>query len=66
MLKGKTRVLITHAIDYVHLVDRVIIIEDGKVAVDGHYDEINDNPALKKLIEIHNANKKTGQEGEPQ
>jgi ATP-binding cassette subfamily C (CFTR/MRP) protein 5 len=50
MLQGKTRVLVTHAIDYVHLVDRVILIEDGNIVVDGHYNEINDNPHLVKLI----------------
>lgn len=66
MLQGKTRVLVTHAIDYVHLVDRVILIEDGNIVVDGHYNEINDNPHLVKLIQIHNANKKTGEENKPQ
>jgi len=30
-LKTKTRVLVTHAIDFLHLADRIIVIKDGKV-----------------------------------
>ena len=26
MLKGKTRILVTHAVDFLHLVDRIILI----------------------------------------
>lgn len=30
-LRGKTRILVTHAIDFVHLVDQIIVMKDGKV-----------------------------------
>lgn len=30
-LKTKTRVLVTHAIDFLHLADRIIVFKDGKV-----------------------------------
>jgi len=29
--KDKTRILVTHAVDFLHLVDNVIVMKDGKV-----------------------------------
>jgi ATP-binding cassette subfamily C (CFTR/MRP) protein 1 len=31
LLKGKTRVLVTHSADFIHLVNRVIIINEGRI-----------------------------------
>ena len=31
ILKEKTRILVTHAIDFVHLADRVVIMKKGRV-----------------------------------
>jgi ATP-binding cassette subfamily C (CFTR/MRP) protein 5 len=31
MLKGKTRILATNAIDFVHLADKVIVLKDGGI-----------------------------------
>jgi ABC-type bacteriocin/lantibiotic exporter with double-glycine peptidase domain len=33
----KTRILVTHAIDFLHLVDQVILIKDGRVVLHGPY-----------------------------
>ena len=30
-LKDKTRILVTHAVDFIHLVDEVIVMSEGKV-----------------------------------
>lgn len=30
-LKEKTRILITHAIDFIHLADRVFIMKEGRI-----------------------------------
>lgn len=56
-LKDKTRILITHAVDFIHLVDRVIVIQDQKIVLDGHYNEINDHPYLQNLMAINKANR---------
>ena len=32
ILKDRTRILVTHAIDFVHLADRVVIVKQGKIA----------------------------------
>ena len=31
LMKEKTRVLVTHAVDFVHLADHIVIMKDGKV-----------------------------------
>ena len=31
LLKDKTRILVTHAVDFVHLADRIIIMENGGI-----------------------------------
>lgn len=52
-LKKKTRVLVTHAVDFLHLVDTIILLKDGEVLLQGSYEEIKDEPYLEKLMEIH-------------
>lgn len=52
-LKDKTRILITHAIDFLHLVDSIVLLKDGEVILHGNYEEIKDDPYMQKLIEIH-------------
>ncbi len=36
-LHGKTRVLVTHALDFLHLVDRILVMKDGKIVFNGSY-----------------------------
>ena len=31
LLKDKTRILVTHAIDFVHLADKIVIMKDGRI-----------------------------------
>lgn len=33
MLHGKTRILATHAIDFLHLADRIVVLKEGKIEV---------------------------------
>ena len=42
--QGKTVILTTHKTSLLHLVDRIIVLEDGKIAMDGTKEEV-----LKKL-----------------
>jgi len=43
-LKEKTRVLVTHAIDFLHMADRIIIMEKGRIACSGSFEEVRENP----------------------
>lgn len=52
-LSEKTRVLVTHAIDFVHHADSIIIMEKGRIAAKGTYQELQNNEAFKNLIDIN-------------
>ena len=39
-LKGKTRILVTHALDCLSKVDRIIIMNKGQVDYDGTFDDL--------------------------
>ena len=56
MLKNKTRVLVTHAIDFLHLTDRIVVLKDGKIQANGSFAEIQDDPHLQVVLEINRKN----------
>lgn len=39
-MKDKTRILVTHAVDFLHLVDRVIVVKEGEIVLEGKYEDI--------------------------
>jgi len=41
-LKNKTRIIITHSHQHLSLADRVIVMKEGQIILDGHYDTIKD------------------------
>ena len=41
-LKSKTRILVTHAINYLAQVDEIIVLKDGEIAERGTYQELRD------------------------
>jgi ABC-type transport system involved in cytochrome bd biosynthesis fused ATPase/permease subunit len=45
-LKNKTRVLVTHAVDFLAFVDRVIVVNKGNIVLNGKYSEIKSDPYL--------------------
>jgi len=40
ILKDKTRVLVTHAVDFLHLADKVIVMQSGRVQAMGTFDQL--------------------------
>lgn len=52
-LKDKTRILVTHAVDFLGQVDEVIVLKEGKVVLMGAYEDIKDDPYLQQLESIH-------------
>ena len=57
-MKDKTRILVTHAVDFIHLADHIIIMKDGKVQAQGAYDELIFHPYMIQVQDIHSKNKK--------
>ena len=62
ILKDRTRILVTHAIDFVHLADKVVIVKGGKIAAQGSYDELKENKYMKQVMDIHNTHQKESKE----
>ena len=50
-LKFKTRILVTHAVDFLDRVDRIAIMEYGVIKYIGTYDELKDNEVIQHIIE---------------
>ena len=57
ILKEKTRILVTHAVDFVHLADKVVIINEGRIIAQGSYSELEDHPYMRQIQDIHESNK---------
>jgi len=55
-LKGKTRVLVTHAIEFLHLADRIILMHSGRIICQGSYHDLRDHEQLQNLIKINQLN----------
>ena len=43
VLKEKTRILVTHSIDFLHLADKVVIMDDGKIKATGSFESLKEN-----------------------
>ena len=40
LLKNKTRILVTHAVKYLPMVDRIVVLKDGLISEMGNYKEL--------------------------
>jgi ABC-type multidrug transport system ATPase subunit len=51
--KDKTRVLVTHAVDFLHFVDTIILLKEGEIILKGSYNDLKESAYLKEVISIH-------------
>ena len=49
ILKDSTRVLVTHAVDFVHLADKIVIMDEGKIIAQDTHKELIDHPYLLQI-----------------
>lgn len=54
--------LVTHAVDFVHLADHIIIMKNGQIEAQGSYPELMLHPYMVQIQDIHTKNKKEIQE----
>ena len=57
VLKDKTRILVTHAVEWMHLADKVILMEKGQIKAFGTPEELADNEYVIKIQDIHKKHK---------
>ena len=48
-LKGKTRVVVTHALSYLKYMDRIIYMKQGRIEWSGNYQEVQNQPFFAEL-----------------
>ena len=61
LLKDKTRILVTHAVDFIHLADRIVIMKNGRITAQGTYNELSTNEYMNQIIGIHKKHKEENQ-----
>jgi len=44
---------VTHALDFLNLSDRIVVMKNGKIAANGTYEELIKNENLSKIVKIH-------------
>lgn len=49
-LKHKTRIIVTHAIDFLDRVDRIIVMDKGSIIHQGHFNDLKDLEYFKIII----------------
>ena len=61
--REKTRILVTHALYYLKYVDKVLIVEDGRIVEQGSYEKIKNSARFREIHEAmmkDNQRKKSG------
>jgi len=57
LLKCKTRILVTHGIHHLEHVSQIVVVKDGKISENGHYDELMEaQGAFYQLIDEYSVN----------
>jgi ABC-type multidrug transport system fused ATPase/permease subunit len=57
MLRDKTRILVTHAVDFIHLADKVVLMKDGRISACGTPEDLKEHEYLKEIAEIQTKNR---------
>ena len=50
-LKHKTRILVTYAVDFLHLDYQIVIMEKGNIKLVGTYKELKQSEEIKQVID---------------
>jgi ATP-binding cassette subfamily C (CFTR/MRP) protein 1 len=51
--KDKTRVLVTHAVDFLQFVDTIILLKQGRIVLKGNFHDLKESEYLKEVLGIH-------------
>ncbi|KAK4766985.1 hypothetical protein SAY86_014736 [Trapa natans] len=63
-LKNKTVLLVTHQVDFLHNIDLILVMRDGRIVQSGRYDELLDSGLdFKALVQAHETSMELVKEG---
>ena len=66
-LKGRTRILVTHALHYLSMVDYVYVLEDGKIREQGKYEELMaSGEAFAKFVKEFGSSQEDNKDQKPE
>ena len=57
ILRDRTRVLVTNAIDFLNKADHIVMMEQGKIKAQGSYSELQSRKDFSDLMELNKINK---------
>ena len=52
--RDKTIVLATHAVDYLKLADKIVLLDNVRIEAQGSLDDLKHEPVLQEIINEHN------------
>jgi ATP-binding cassette subfamily C (CFTR/MRP) protein 1 len=59
ILKSKTRIVVTHAVDFLDRVDRIIVMKNGEIMLSGTYSELLKDEYFKNMMKTVGKHDKT-------
>ncbi|XP_027350772.1 ABC transporter C family member 4-like isoform X2 [Abrus precatorius] len=63
-LKGKTVILVTHQVDFLHNVDLILVMRDGRIVQSGRYNDLLDSGMdFKALVAAHETSMELVEQG---
>ncbi|KAL2345413.1 hypothetical protein Fmac_006698 [Flemingia macrophylla] len=63
-LKDKTTILVTHQVDFLHNVDRILVMREGMIVQSGRYNDILDSGLdFKALVDAHDTSMELVEQG---
>ena len=56
LLKNKTRILVTHSVDFLNRADKIVIMDQGRISATGKLSDLKQNPYIERIMSIHESN----------
>lgn len=62
VLRDRTRILVTHAIDFLNQADHIVMMDHGRIKAQGTYQELEKIKEFSDLMDLNKINKEMKKE----